>query len=71
MNEPLIKPENEYQQLVELVGGAYNAILINRKMIYEIARTMRGIIPKEKWDALNQKLVSLSANFEEKSDDKY
>lgn len=66
MNEPLIKPENEYQQLVELVGGAYNAILINRKMIYEIARTMRGIIPKEKWDALNQKLISLPAADEGK-----
>lgn len=58
----------EYQGLINATANAYNEILKNRKMIYEIALALHGIIPKEKWDALNQKLVALSAADEGKEE---
>lgn len=47
--------------LIKFVENAHEEILKNRKMIYEIALALRGVMPKEKWDTLNQKLVALSA----------
>lgn len=46
--------------LIKFVENAHEEILKNRKMIYEIALALHGVIPKEKWDALNQKLIAIS-----------
>lgn len=52
--------------LIKFVENAHEEILINRQMIYEIALTLHGVIPKEKWDALNQKLIAISTASERK-----
>ena len=72
MSELLIEQiAREYQGLAKFTENAHEEILKNRKMIYEIALALHGVIPKEKWDALNRKLVELSAADEGKNDDQH
>lgn len=71
MNESIEQIANDFQDVTKFVEGAYYEILKNREMIYEIALALHGVIPKENWDALNQKLVTISTSTEGKNDDKY
>lgn len=69
MSELLIEQiAREYQGLIGFTENAYDEILKNRKMIYEISLALYGIIPKEKWDALNRRLVAISADDEGNGD---